>query len=150
MVGSDRDRDHAIGIVGGSHPRHGMSDPGEPQPARSHDRLLARKDSDIHTVLTAQDLEFGPQVGAGRALRRSRHFHDKSRGISFQRRTKLRWEIAGAGDARQPALPRRGTGHRRDRSTHRSFLRHLLVAGGLASLPPTPDTPYSTKNIKRS
>src|SRR3546814_7666467 len=79
MVGSDRDRDHAIGIVGGSHPRHGMSDPGEPQPARSHDRLLARKDSDIHTVLTAQDLEFGPQVGAGRALRRSRHFHDKSR-----------------------------------------------------------------------
>src|SRR3546814_5144987 len=95
MVGSDRDRDHAIGIVGGSHPRHGMSDPGEPQPARSHDRLLARKDSDIHTVLTAQDLEFGPQVGAGRALRRSRHFHDKSRGISFQRRTKIRWEIAG-------------------------------------------------------
>src|SRR3546814_4930356 len=79
MVGSDRDRDHAIGIVGGSHPRHGMSDPGEPQPARSHDRLLARKDSDIHTVLTAQDLEFGPQVGAGPALRRSRHFHYKSR-----------------------------------------------------------------------
>src|SRR3546814_13570568 len=76
-------------------------------------------------------------------------FHDKSRGISFQRRTKIRWEIAGEGDARQPGLHCRGIGHRVDRSTPRCILRNLLCAGGIDSQPANHDSRYSKKESER-
>src|SRR3546814_9527969 len=65
------------------------------------------------------------------------------RSISFQRRTKIRWEIAGEGDARQPGLHCRGIGHRVDRSTPRCILRNLLCAGGIDSQPANHDSRYS-------